>query len=297
MTSCTLCPRECGVDRARERGFCGIGSDMMIAKVMLHRWEEPCICYGEGSGAVFFSGCQLKCVFCQNHPISYGCAGRAVSSDELSRMFLKLQGLGACNINLVSPTPHLDHVVPALRKAKESGLTIPVLYNSGGYEKTETIAALSGLIDIYMPDFKFYTEEEARSFASASNYKETAEAAIAEMVRQLGSPVWEGDKLKSGVLVRHLVLPGHTKSSEGILERLCQRFGKDGIVLSLMRQYTPMHKAKDFPCLSRKLTTLEYDRVVKRANELGFSFVITQKKESAVEDFVPDFSDFSTDFR
>ncbi len=294
---CMLCPRECGIDRSEKIGFCGIGNIMRIAKIMLHKWEEPCICYGNGCGAVFFSGCQLKCIFCQNHSISFDGAGKDISSDELSRIFLALEEKGACNIDLVSPTPHLEGLIPAIKKAKELGLEIPLVYNSGGYEKIETLKRLEGIIDIYMPDFKFYTEEEAFLLASAKDYADRANKAISEMHRQTGDPLFENNILKKGVLVRHLVLPGFTESSEKILEELYRMFGKDGIVLSLMRQYTPNHKALCHPKLKRKLTTLEYERVVKKADELGFSYVITQKKESATEDFIPDFTLFSEDFR
>ncbi len=295
--NCTLCPRECGIDRKTKNGFCGVGERMQIAKIMLHQWEEPCICYKNGCGAVFFSGCQLKCIFCQNHSISYDCIGKKVTSDELCDIFFDLEQKGACNIDLVSPTPHLNELVPAIKKAKARGLTLPFVYNSGGYEKVTTLKELEGLVDIYMPDYKFYTEEEGLTLSSAADYSKTALSAIKEMHRQVGAPKWESDILKRGMLVRHLVLPSYTKSSLAILEELYKQFGTSGFVLSLMRQYTPMHKAISHPKLKRKLTTLEYDRVVKKAEELGFSYVITQEKESADEGFTPDFNEFFTDFR
>lgn len=294
---CTLCPRECGIDRDEKNGFCGLKNSMKVAKVMLHKWEEPCICYGNGCGAIFFSGCQLKCIFCQNHSISFHCVGKDISSNELCKIFFDLEELGACNIDLVSATPHLEHLIPAMKAAKENGLKIPFVYNSGGYEKTETIRRLDGLIDIYMPDFKFISEEEASSLSGAKDYADRAREAILEMQRQTGSPLWENDILKQGVLIRHLVLPGYTKSSEKVLEELFHMFGKDGFVLSLMRQYTPCHKALLHPKLKRKLTTLEYQRVEKKAISLGFTYIITQKKESADESFTPDFTLFSDDFR
>lgn len=295
--NCTLCPRECGIDRNEKVGFCGVRSKMQIAKIMLHKWEEPCICYGNGCGAVFFSGCQLKCIFCQNHSISFDCTGTEVTSDKLCQIFFDLEDKGACNIDLVSPTPHLEHLIPAMEKAKKQGLKIPFVYNSGGYEKAETLKRLDGLVDIYMPDFKFYTEKESLLLASAKDYAHRAKEAIREMHRQTGDPIWKNEILKKGVLIRHLVLPGFTDSSQRILEDLFQMFGKDGFVLSLMRQYTPNHKALSHPKLKRKLTTLEYDRVIRKASSLGFSYVITQKKESANESFIPDFTVFSEDFR
>jgi len=294
---CTLCPRECGIDRNEKNGFCGIGNKMRIAKIMLHKWEEPCICHGNGCGAVFFSGCQLQCIFCQNHSISFDAHGKDITSDELCQIFFDLEEKGVCNIDLVSPTPHLEQLIPAIKKAKARGLKIPFVYNSGGYEKTKTLKRLDGLIDIYMPDFKFFTEEESSALASAKDYAEKAKSAIFEMYRQTGSPLWENSILKRGILIRHLVLPGFTDSSERILEELFQMLGKDGCVLSLMRQYTPNHRALSHPTLKRKLTTLEYNRVVKKADSLGFSYVITQKKESADESFIPDFTVFSEDFR
>lgn len=294
--TCTLCPRACEADRTKTLGFCGIGDSVKIAKIMLHRWEEPCICYGKGSGAVFFSGCQLKCVFCQNHLISCDGMGKEITDGALVSYFLQLQEFGACNINLVSPTPHLHRVIPALRQAKKDGLTIPIVWNSGGYETRETVRALDGLVDVYMPDYKFFTEEEGKALASAKDYSKRAMDAISEMVLQAGKPLWDGDRLIKGAIVRHLVLPGHTKSSEEILNTLHRAFGSDGIVLSLMRQYTPMHKAKEIIDLSRRVTTLEYSRVLRRAEELGFSYVFSQEKESASEDYVPDFTLFSEDF-
>ena len=290
---CQLCPRKCGVDRKRGIGFCGVGEKAVVAKVMLHRWEEPCICFGAGSGAVFFSGCQLQCVFCQNHEISCKIKGEAMERDSLSSLFLELEKAGACNLNLVSPTPHFRVIIPALRKAKEKGLSLPVVLNSGGYEKKETLELLSGLVDIYLPDYKFFSPSLAKCYAGAEDYPAVCQSAIAEMHRQVGSPVWEGERLKKGVIVRHLILPGASKDSIAILKNLRDSFGKEGVVLSLLRQFTPLHRAMDFPSLSRRITSLEYQRVEQCARQLGFRWIYTQGKSSASEDFVPDFSSFS----
>lgn len=294
QTQCALCPRECKIDRSSAIGFCRAEPLPRIAKVMLHHWEEPCICYGGGSGAIFFSGCQLQCVFCQNHQISTHSVGTYYDEDQLARLFLKLEEQGACNINLVSPTPHLNVVVPALRNAKNKGLSIPVVFNSGGYEKASTIGLLDGLVDIYMPDFKFFSSDLGKNYAGAENYSEICKAAINEMVKQVESPLWEGDHLLRGVLVRHLVLPAASKDSLAILQWLFQQFGPDGIVLALMRQYTPMHRSNEFSQLSRKVTALEYQRVVNGANEFNFRWVYTQDKESASTEYVPDFTNIPT---
>lgn len=289
---CTLCPRNCKVDRSKINGFCGALSKPTVSKVMLHRWEEPCICYGNGSGAVFFSGCQLRCVFCQNHEISSSLCGKEMNSLELSDLFLRLENEGACNINLVSPTPYLETIIPALENAKNKGLGIPVLFNSSGYERVESLKKLNGLVDIYLPDFKFYSTELSSRYAKAGDYAKHALASIEEMVRQTGSPFRIGDQLRKGVIVRHLVLPGASFDSVMILRILADHFSRDSIVLSIMRQYTPMFQAEKFPELSRKITSLEYTRVIKAAQQLGFQDIYTQSAESIGNKYVPDFSVF-----
>ncbi|MBR3837569.1 MAG: radical SAM protein [Clostridia bacterium] len=287
--SCFLCPRECGTDRQLRSGFCGAQSLPTVAKVMLHQWEEPCICYGGGSGAVFFSGCQMRCVFCQNHAISQRTCGDPMDTYALADLFLKLEEQGACNLNLVSPTPHLETLIPALEEAKKRGFSLPVVFNSGGYEKVSVLCRLEGLVDVYLPDFKFFDPVLSHTYGGAADYRERATEAIGEMLRQTGSPRLEGEKLLQGTIVRHLILPGHTDDSIHILDHLCGMLSPKDIILSLLRQYTPMHRAKEFPKLRRKLTTLEYHRVAKVADALGFSRIYTQEKESATEDYVPDF--------
>lgn len=289
---CTLCPRKCNADRIKTKGFCGASSTPVVSKIMMHRWEEPCICYGNGSGAIFFSGCQLRCVFCQNYQISSNLRGKELTSEELSDLFLLMENRGACNINLVSPTPYVDSIIPALENAKKNGLSVPVLYNSGGYESAATLKRLEGLIDIYLPDFKFYSKELSTRYAKAYDYAEQALASVQEMLRQTGTPLREGERLLKGVIVRHLVLPGASCDSVKILELLAKHFSVNDLILSIMRQYTPMHQAERFPELSRSITSLEYGRVIKAAQKLGFQNVYTQSSESIGAEYVPDFSIF-----
>jgi len=291
-TQCTLCPRNCKVDRTKDAGFCGASFLPTVAKVMLHQWEEPCICYDKGSGAVFFSGCQLRCVFCQNHEISSKLSGKELDCDSLSDLFLMLEQKGACNVNLVSATPYLQTVIPALEKAKLKGLSIPIVFNSGGYESVDSIKTLQGLVDVYLPDFKFYSSELSSSYAKASDYQERALECILEMVNQTGAPTFSENHLLRGVIIRHLVLPGSSDDSVKILELLSKELSSDSVILSLMRQYTPMFRAKEFPKLNRRITTLEYNRVVKAAEKFGFKSVYTQKAESVGVEYVPDFSTF-----
>ncbi len=290
---CTLCPRDCKIDRGRTFGYCRADKSINVAKVMLHKWEEPGICYQNGSGAIFFTGCQMHCVFCQNHSISTQSSGKKMTADELASIFLKLQDKGACNINLVSPTPYAKDTIKALEIAKEKGLSIPVVFNSGGYEKRETIQLFEGLVDIYLPDFKFYSSDVSKKYANAANYFEYCKEAISEMYRQTGEPVWEENRLKKGLMIRHLVLPGNTGDSFEVLKCIKETVPTEKIILSLLRQYTPMHKAFHFPELKRTITTLEYQRVVNFAEKNGFVNLYTQKKESVGENFVPDFTVFS----
>lgn len=289
---CTLCPRKCKIDRKKSLGFCGAPLLPRVAKVMLHRWEEPCICYGAGSGAIFFSGCQLKCVFCQNKKISRTICGKEQNKDALADLFLQLEDQGACNINLVSPTPYLNEVIPALEKAKALGLSVPILMNSGGYETVEALKHLDGLVDIYLPDFKFYSSELALRYAKASDYSLRCMEALHEMHRQTGKPSRCGERLLRGVIVRHLVLPGCSADSVKIMKMLSEHFSNDDLILSIMRQYTPMVDGERYPELTRTVTSLEYNRVAKAAQSVGFTDIYTQSSDSIGESFVPDFDIF-----
>lgn len=286
--NCSLCPRRCGVDRAKAVGFCRQSDKIRIARADLHMWEEPCISGTEGSGAVFFSGCTLKCCFCQNFEISQQYKGCEITEHELADIFLKLQDKGANNINLVSPTQFLPGIIMALDIARPN-LNIPVVYNCGGYESLETIDMLNGYIDIYLPDLKYFDDEYALKYSGANGYFETAMAAIKHMQAQVGKPCYDDRGImKSGVIVRHLTLPTLRHDSEKLLYALRDNFEPDDIVLSLMSQYVPMHKACEHHEINRRISTFEYNFVVDLAASLGFEGY-SQERASADKGYVPDF--------
>lgn len=293
MTECYLCPRLCGARReAGEYGFCGQGAQMRVARTDLHMFEEPPISATRGSGTVFFSGCSLRCVFCQNRAISRAeerDAGREVSISELCEIFFSLKERGAHNINLVTPTHFADKIAVALSRVKGE-LDIPVVYNSSGYERVETLKMLDGLVDIYMPDFKYGSSECAARYSSAPDYVEVATVAVAEMLRQTGEPKFDPNGLLSrGTLVRHLVLPSHRKDSMLALDKLAKAVSPSRILLSVMSQYTPEF-ALDCPHknLHRRVTSFEYNSVVEYASKLGFTG-FTQSRASASSIYTPDF--------
>lgn len=284
------CPRRCGADRNGEYGFCGAPWEFRIARAALHPWEEPCISGKNGSGTVFFTGCNLRCIYCQNREISCGGEiGRTVSASELERIMLRLQDEGAENINLVTPTPYALQLIPVLRSVREK-LQIPIVYNCGGYESVETLRALDGLIDVYLPDCKYHSPELSAAYSSASDYFTAATTALAEMLRQTGAPVTdENGMLRRGVLVRHLVLPGCRHDSIQLLTALHERFGSRSFLLSLMSQYTPDFASADAPKnLHRRVTAFEYDRVLETVERLGFDGYL-QKRTSATADYTPAF--------
>ena len=291
MSVCEICPRRCGVDReAGELGFCGQGGTARIARAALHPYEEPCISGTRGSGTVFFVGCTLHCIYCQNRAISRSeSAGRAVGPEELGGIFLSLQEQGAHNVNLVTPTHFTEPIIRALESVK-GRLTVPVVWNTSGYERVETLRRLCGLVDIYMPDFKYGDARLADAYSMAPDYAEVALSAIREMHRQIGSPRFgEDGMLRSGILVRHLVLPGHRKESMEALGRLAKAIPPEDILLSLMSQYTPEF-AKDSPYknLHRRVTTFEYEAVLAEAERLGLRGYM-QARTSARTDYTPDF--------
>lgn len=280
--ACTLCPRRCGVDRRTALGFCRCPDKAIVAKTMLHKWEEPALAGNGGSGAVFFGGCTLGCVYCQNAAISRTPAGKAVDSTGLRAIFDCLIAQGAENIDLVTPTQFLPTILPAL----EAPLPVPVVYNTGGYERTETIRALSGKIDIYLPDMKYADAGLAKALSGAENYFPVAAAAIREMFAQVGAPEWEGERLKKGVLIRHLILPGQIENSLKILDWIGETFRPGEVLVSLMRQYTPMPGLSGD--LARKITEEEYQAVLSwmYLNDLqGF----VQEAEAAQQAYIPDF--------
>ncbi len=291
MSKCYLCPRECGADRdAGQRGACGELSEIRVARYSLHTWEEPPISGERGSGTIFFSGCPLRCEFCQNRAISHSDLGsRPISVEELTRMMLELEDMGAENINLVTPTHFADKIAKALSEVK-SRLSIPVVYNTSAYEKVSTLSLLDGLIDIYLPDFKYFSEDVARKYSHASDYRAHAESAIIEMHRQVGENTFdERGVMRRGMIVRHLVLPSNRADSKLVLERLAQILDPNTTLLSLMSQYTPKFaKDSQYTELHRKITTFEYESVLKFADKLGFSGY-RQSRSSATEDFTPSF--------
>lgn len=290
MTKCTLCPRECGVNRLNgEKGFCGVGADLMIARGALHMWEEPCISGKEGSGAVFFSGCSLGCRFCQNEAISRGKSGKIINVDRLAEIFIKLQEKNANNINLVTAGHYLPQTAIAIKKARDRGLNIPVVYNSSGYEKKESLELLDGLVDVYLPDLKYMDKILAKKYSHAENYPDVAKSAIKEMLRQVGKPQFDSRGIMiKGVIVRHLLLPGHVKNSKEVVKYLYNEY-VDDIYISMMNQYTPMEKMKDDPCLSRKVTKREYERLLDYSISLGVTNAFIQDGETAKESFIPQF--------
>ena len=287
--NCRLCPRACGVNRSERKGFCGESSVLRAARASLHMWEEPPLSGKTGSGTVFFSGCNLGCVFCQNHEIAHENKGVDISPERLAEIFLELQEKGAANVNLVTAVHFTPHIILALDKAKTQGLSIPVVYNSSGYESVDTLKRLDGYIDVYLPDYKYRDPNLAKSFSSAYNYPEIAEKAIEEMVSQIGECRFdENSMMQRGVIVRHLVLPKHTDDSMAVLAYLHETYG-DRIYISIMSQYTPVRKYEKYPELSRKLTTYEYEKVVKFAQRIGIRNGFLQSGEAAKESFIPSF--------
>lgn len=293
LEECTLCPRMCHVNRKQgKKGYCGQSGELKAARAALHMWEEPCISGSEGSGTIFFSGCPLKCMYCQNHNIAVGSAGKGISVSRLSEIFLNLQAQGANNINLVTPTHFVPYLLQAIPKAKQQGLQIPIVYNTSGYERVETLKLLEGLVDIYLPDFKYMDEKLAREYSNAPDYSEYAKQAIAEMARQVKSCQFDRKTglIKRGMIVRHLVLPGHTEDSKRVIQFLYETYGEK-IYLSLMNQYTPMPAVKNHPLLSRRLTKREYNKVVEYALELGIKNGFVQEGKTASKSFIPEFDE------
>lgn len=291
---CELCPRKCGVDRAVSRGYCGMGEQPTAAKAMLHFWEEPCISGSHGSGAVFFSGCVLGCVYCQNFDISAERRGKTLTEERLARIFIELREQGAHNINLVNPTHFVPVIKRSLLLARELGLSLPIVYNSGGYERAETLRTLDGLIDIYLPDVKYYDGALAKTLSDAPDYFDAAMTALSEMIRQTGKPLFSADGLLlRGTVVRHLVLPGQYGDSIEVVKRVSERFGGE-ILFSLMSQYTPFGRVRTdtrFEKFNRRITTFEYRKVLDAVYAAGLDGYM-QERSSAKEEYTPDF-DFS----
>ena len=288
---CKLCPRGCNVDRdGGEIGYCGETSKIRVARTSLHQWEEPCITGKYGSGTVFFSGCSLKCIFCQNHNIADSSVGQVFTTQQLAEAFLCLQENKASNINLVTAGHYVKQIVPAIELAKEQGLHIPVVYNSSAYETVESLRMLNGLIDVYLPDCKFFSAEISENYAKTKDYFDVASKAIDEMVNQVGTPVFDektGNMIK-GVIVRHLVLPGHTKDSMAILKCLHETYGNQ-IFISIMSQFTPVIRQEKYLNLNRTVTKREYRKVLEYALLLGVENAFIQEGDAAKESFIPEF--------
>ncbi len=290
LSSCELCPRKCRADRIRgETGFCGAGTRAKISRVALHMWEEPCVSGKNGSGTVFFSGCNMKCVYCQNYVISTECRGDLVTENELAENFLMLKEQGANNINLVTPTHYVPQIISSLDIAKSKGLDIPVIYNSGGYESVETIKLLRGYIDVYMPDFKYFSDKYAVEYSCAPNYFNVTRIAIDEMFQQVGSPVFDNRGIiKRGVIVRHMMLPGLLFDTKKILDYLYSTYG-DSIYISLMSQYTPMPNVSEDLRLNSRVKESHYQAMVDYCLDREIKNVFIQDISSSVQDFIPDF--------
>lgn len=284
--SCMLCPRRCGVNRlAGERGFCGMGATLTAARAALHFWEEPVLCTDGGAGAVFFSGCTLRCKYCQNFEISRDGYGLPLDSGRLRTCLERLVDEGAACIDLVTPTHFLPDILPALTPK----LPVPVVYNCGGYESVETLQQLEGLVDVYLPDFKYSDAALAKKLSAAPDYPEVAQAAIREMFRQTGPYRVEDGLLRSGVLIRHLILPNEIDNSLGVLDWIADSFPRGSVAVSLMRQYVPMGEAESLPPYDRRITAQEYDAVLSWLYFRGLRDGFTQGKEAASLHFVPEF--------
>lgn len=282
---CNQCPRRCNVDRENALGYCKAPNAYKLARASLHFWEEPCISGKSGSGAVFFSGCNLGCVFCQNYEISHKCKGVEVSEERLIRIFEHLVDEGANNINLVNPTHYAVQLAHTLKKYKPP---VPVVYNTSGYDSVDTLKLLDGLVDIYLPDFKYMRNDKALRYSRAEDYPQFAMPALTEMKRQVGNDVFdENGIMKRGMIIRHLVLPGNTNSAIQALDYLAENFGDTYI--SVMAQYVPCTDLSEYKEINRKITKREYDKVVAHILELGLEKVFLQKLESATEDYIPDF--------
>lgn len=287
--NCTLCPHMCRIDRREKEGFCRQGTTLHAARAALHFWEEPCLSKHGGSGAVFFSGCTLRCCYCQNYTISQEGFGKEISSEKLGEIFLTLQDKGARNIDLITATHFLPSILPALDKVK-SYLHIPVIYNCGGYERVETLRMLEGYVDVYLPDLKFFSSETSKKYSGTPDYFQYASQAIPEMIRQCQKPVFDQDgMLIHGVLIRHLVLPNQKEDSIHLLYWMKENLPENSWLISLMSQYTPFYHAKSHPEINRRLTTYEYQKVLDTALSLGLDQGYMQERTSAREEYTPPF--------
>ena len=288
LKECKLCPRNCGVNRYESVGICGAGSKVKVSYYSLHEWEEPIISGTNGSGTVFFSNCNLKCIFCQNRKISAEGYGKEISNKRLGEIFLELQKKGAHNINLVTPTHYVPQIVDVLQKFKGNDLFIPIVYNTSSYENIETIKLLDGLVDIYLADLKYFDNTLGSNYSHVKNYFDVANKAINEMYQQVGKPIINNGLMKRGLIVRVLLLPGHVDDAKNIILYLWKKYG-DNIYISIMNQYTPMDCDYEYSNLNREVTVEEYDSVIEYACDLGITNAFIQEGDTALESFIPKF--------
>ncbi len=291
LHKCTICPRECRVDRLNNQiGYCKSPGVLTAARAALHYWEEPCISGDKGSGTVFFSGCQLGCVYCQNYNIASGEVRKEISVERLAEIFIELQEQGANNINLVTPTHYVPWIINAVEKSRNQGMILPIVYNTGGYEKVDTIKMLEGIVDIYLPDMKYKSWKLAKKYSNAPDYFEVCSKAIEEMVRQVSNPVFDENEelMIKGVIVRHLTLPGAISDSKDIIEYLYNKY-ENSIYISIMNQFTPLENVRKYPELNRRITEAEYEELVNYAIEIGVENGFIQEGDTAKESYIPSF--------
>lgn len=287
LEKCSLCAHNCNIDRNKKLGICKCKTLPKVALASVHMWEEPCISKENGSGTVFFSGCNLNCLYCQNHEISQDNFGKEISIQKLSEIFIKLQNKNVNNINLVSPTPYVPQIIEAIKIAKQNGLTIPIIYNTGNYENIETIKMLEGYIDVYLPDIKYFRDETAIKYSKAPNYFEIATNNVAEMIKQVGTPIFDKNGLiKKGVIVRHLVLPSYVMETRYILDWIKENLPED-IYISIMLQYFPAYLAKKDELLNRKISRMEYFFIKRMVSEFKNGYI--QELSDSEEEYVPKF--------
>ena len=288
--NCLLCPRKCGINRGTgQTGVCGVSSEIKVARAALHYWEEPCISGKRGSGAVFFSGCSLHCVFCQNREISDGKEGKVISKERLSDIFIELAGKGANNINLVTPGQYIPDIVWAVNDAKSRGMKLPIIYNTSGYENVTELKLLEGIVDVYLPDFKYMDSTLSAMYSRAKDYPSVAKQALSEMVRQQPEVVIDDATglIQKGVIVRQLLLPGHVNDAKAVLKYLYDTY-RDHVYISMMSQFTPI-ALKDYPEINRTVTKREYERLVNYALEIGITNAFIQEGDVAKDSFIPAF--------
>ena len=289
-TKCNLCERKCNINRYEKIGVCGANNKLKVARAALHYWEEPCISGEEGSGTIFFSNCNLKCLYCQNKKISTGGYGKYITIDRFSNICLELQEQGANNINLVTPTHYVPSIIKGIKKARKKGLTLPIVYNTSSYESIETLKKLDQIVDVYLPDLKYKNDELAKNYSNIKNYFDIATRNIEEMYNQVGNPIFnkKGIMLK-GVIVRVLLLPGHIDDAKEIIKYLYDKY-QNNIYISIMNQYTPINKKERFPNLNCKVKDEEYNDLIDYACDLGITNAFIQEGETCTESFIPDFN-------